>query len=324
MKKLIPLILALLFLTACGAPAAEATPSASPVPSSPLDLITPGTASVPIETVSPERASSRAVPETMTLPDVGFEPESYWFAEPFGDGGQALLLRSGDGRFKCWYDYWFEYPDTGWKDLVGGSFTEAEAAASVAGGALTLEYAETADTPRPERFTAITRDEALRAHRDMPYNDELSLPVPERVGRGAWEATPGVTPVSYSEGGVSGAVYEYMGATVTFDAMSGAPLYFSGFTTESAAFPFKVRGVGIGSSGENVLASFPSNVLTLADAGEHHTFYGGYFGYMGTWDTDDDWRGGDVIMVSDGWTITRFILDENGTVYKIEFWNSAD
>ena len=324
MRRMLPLILALLLLTACGAPAAEATPSASPVPSSPLDLITPGTASVPIETVSPERASSRAVPETMTLPDAGFEPESYWFAEPFGDGGQALLLMSGDGRLKCWDDYWVEYPDTGWKDLVGGSFTEAEAAASVAGGALTLEYAETADTPRPERFTAITRDEALRAHRDMPYNDELSLPVPERVGRGEWEATPGVTPVSYSEGGVSGAVYEYMGATVTFDAMSGAPLYFSGFTTESAAFPFKVRGVGIGSSGENVLASFPSNVLTLADAGEHHTFYGGYFGYMGTWDTDDDWRGGDVIMVSDGWTITRFILDEAGIVYKIEFWNSAD
>ena len=199
MRRMLPLILALLLLTACGAPAAEATPSASPVPASPLDLITPGTASVPIETVSPERASSRAVPETMTLPDAGFEPESYWFAEPFGDGGQALLLMSGDGRFKCWYDYWFEYPDTGWKDLVGGSFTEAEAAASVAGGA-----------------------------------------------------------------------------------------------------------------------------LTLADAGEHHTFYGGYLGYMGTWDTDDDWRGGDVIMVSDGWTITRFILDENGTVYKIEFWNSAD
>ena len=335
MRRMLPLILALLLLTACGAPAAEATPSASPVPSSPLDLITPGTASVPIETVSPERASSRAVPETMTLPDAGFEPESYWFAEPFGDGGQALLLMSGDGRFKCWYSSWHEHPEIDWINLTGGSFTEAEAeaaaegealtleyaeswdsprperfsaasyeealaaflAASVAGGALTLEYAETADTPRPERFTAITRDEALRAHRDMPYNDELSLPVPERVGRGEWEATPGVTPVSYSEGGVSGAVYEYMGATVTFDAMSGAPLYFSGFTTESAAFPFKVRGVGIGSSGENVLASFPSNVLTLADAGEHHTFYGGYFGYMGTWDTDDDWRGGDVIMV---------------------------
>ena len=316
--------LALLLLAACGTPAVEPAPSATSIPASPVDLITPGPTPVPVETISPQEASSRAVPETMTLPDVGFEPESYWLGESFGEGSQALLLMSGDGRFKCWYSYWFEYPDTGWKDLVGGSFTDSEAEAGIDGGTLTLEYAETADTPRPERFTAITRDEALRAHRDMPYNDELSLSVPVRIERSEWEATPGVTPVSYSEVGASGAVYEYMGATVTFDTISGAPLYFSGFTTESAGFPFKVRGVGIGSSGEDVLASFPSNVLTLADAGEHHTFYGGDFGYMGTWDTDDDWRGGDVIMVSDGWTITRFILDEAGIVYKIEFWNSAD
>ena len=29
-------------------------------------------------------------------------------------------------------------------------------------------------------------------------------------------------------------------------------------------------------------------------------------------------------MVSDGRTITRFILDGDGTVYRIEFWNSVD
>ena len=85
-----------------------------------------------------------------------------------------------------------------------------------------------------------------------------------------------------------------------------------------------MRGVGIGSSGEDVLASFPSDVLSLADAGEQHTFYGGLFGCMGAWSTGDDWRGGDVIMVSDGRTITRFILDGDGTVYRIEFWNSVD
>lgn len=73
---------------------------------------------------------------------------------------------SAAGRFKCWYNYWFEHPDTLWRDIVGNSFTEAEAAANVDGGTLTLKYAESADTPRPERFTAITRDDALRAHRD--------------------------------------------------------------------------------------------------------------------------------------------------------------
>ena len=99
---------------------------------------------------------------------------------------------SADGRFKCWYNYFFEEPGTGWEDIVGGSFTEAEAAASVDGETLALEYCSASDKPRPERFTAITRAEALRAHRDMPYNDELSLPVPTRTGRADWEAMPGV------------------------------------------------------------------------------------------------------------------------------------
>lgn len=316
MKKLIPLALALLLLPACG----EGAPSAAAPPAPAAELITPGPASVPDATVSPEAASGRAVPDTMALPDTPFEPESYWLAGPFGDGGQALLLMSADGRFKCWYNYFFEESGTGWEDIVGGSFTEAEAAASVDGETLALEYCSASDKPRPERFTAITRAEALRAHRDMPYNDELSLPVPTRTGRADWEAMPGVRLIEQMGNFIS---YEYLGADVSYELWDGT-LSLSGFTAESPDFPFSVRGVGIGSSGEDVLASFPSDVLSLADAGEQHTFYGGLFGCMGAWNTGDDWRGGDVIMVSDGRTITRFILDGDGTVYRIEFWNSVD
>lgn len=316
MKKLIPLALALLLLPACG----EGAPSAAAPPAPAAELITPGPASVPDATVSPEAASCRAVPDTMALPDTPFEPESYWLAGPFGDGGQALLLMSADGRFKCWYNYFFEESGTGWEDIVGGSFTEAEAAASVDGETLALEYCSASDKPRPERFTAITRAEALRAHRDMPYNDELSLPVPTRAGRADWEAMPGVRLIEQMGNFIS---YEYLGADVSYELWDGT-LSLSGFTAGSPDFPFSVRGVGIGSSGEDVLASFPSDVLSLADAGEQHTFYGGLFGCMGTWNTGDDWRGGDVIMVSDGRTITRFILDGDGTVYRIEFWNSVD
>ena len=315
MKKLIPLALALLLLPACG----EGAPSAAAPPAPAAELITPGPASVPDATVSPEAASCRAVPDTMALPDTPFEPESYWLAGPFGDGGQALLLMSADGRFKCWYNYFFEESGTGWEDIVGGSFTEAEAAASVDGETLALEYCSASDKPRPERFTAITRAEALRAHRDMPYNDELSLPVPTRTGRDEWEATPGVRFLEQMGNFIS---YEYLGADVSYELWDGT-LLLSGFTAGSPDFPFSVRGVGIGSSGEDVLASFPSDVLSLADAGEQHTFYGGLFGCMGAWNTGDDWRG-DVIMVSDGRTITRFILDGDGTVYRIEFWNSVD
>ena len=150
-------------------------------------------------TVSPEEASRRPVPDTMTLPDTGFEPESYWLAEPFGDSGQALLLMAGDGQFKCWYNCRTDEVNTGWDDIVGNSFTDSEAAASVDGETLALEYYAASDTPRPARFTATTRDEALRAHSDMPYNDEISLPLPEIITRAEWEATPGVTPVSYVE-----------------------------------------------------------------------------------------------------------------------------
>ena len=316
MKKLIPLALALLLLPACG----EGAPSAAALPAPAAELITPGPASAPVAAAPPEAASCRALPDTMALPDTPFEPESYWLAGPFGDGGQALLLMSADGRFKCWYNYFFEESGTGWEDIVGGSFTEAEAAASVDGETLALEYCSASDKPRPERFTAITRAEALRAHRAMPYNDALSLPVPTRTGRDEWEAVPGVRLIEQMGNFIS---YEYLGADVSYELWDGT-LSLSGFTAESPDFPFSVRGVGIGSSGEDVLASFPSDVLSLADAGEHHTFYGGLFGCMGAWNTGDDWRGGDVIMVSDGRTITRFILDGDGTVYRIEFWNSVD
>lgn len=316
MKKLIPLALALLLLPACG----EDAPSAAPLPAPAAELITPGPASAPVAAAPTEEASCRALPDTMALPDTPFEPESYWLAGPFGDGGQALLLMSADGRFKCWYNYFFEESGTGWEDIVGGSFTEAEAAASVDGETLALKYCSASDKPRPERFTAITRAEALRAHRDMPYNDELSLPVPTRAGRADWEAMPGVRLIEQMGNFIS---YEYLGADVSYELWDGT-LSLSGFTAESPDFPFSVRGVGIGSSGEDVLASFPSDVLSLADAGEQHTFYGGLFGCMGAWNTGDDWRGGDVIMVSDGRTITRFILDGDGTVYRIEFWNSVD
>ena len=163
MKRAVLLMLVLLLLTACGVPAAEPTPDVTADAASPVAAPEPSAA--PVETISPEEASRRAVPETMTLPDTPFEPESYWLAEPFGDGSQALLLMSAAGRFKCWYNYWFEHPDTLWRDIVGNSFTEAEAAANVDGGTLTLKYAESADTPRPERFTAITHERAARTPR---------------------------------------------------------------------------------------------------------------------------------------------------------------
>lgn len=103
MRRLIPLILALLLLAACGA---EAPPTAEPTPE---PTPTPTAEPTPTPTVEP---TLEPLPESApaSLPDAGFEPESFWLAE-------------------------------------------AEAAAE--GEALTLEYAESWDSPRPERYRCI-------------------------------------------------------------------------------------------------------------------------------------------------------------------------
>lgn len=233
----------------------------------------------------------------------------------------ALLLMSGDGRFKCWYSSWYEHPEIDWLNLTGGSFTEAEAEAAAEGEALTLEYAESWDSPRPERFSAASYEEALAAFLDMPYNDEVVLPVPERISRADWEATPGVTPLEADE---RYRRYEYLGAVVTYEYW-GDTLILDGFTSETPDFPFAVRGLGIGSSLDEVFSRFPDGpAIETAEPEQYGFLYGGDIGLVGYWDAHDASRGGPCISVSDGWTITRFIFNEDDRVCKIEFWASVD
>lgn len=164
----------------------------------------------------------------------------------------ALLLMSGDGRFKCWYSSWYEHPEHGGLYLVGGSFTEAEAMARVEENALALEYAESWDSPRPER-----------------------------ISRADWEATPD--------------------------------------------FPFAVRGLGLGSTLDEVFSRFPDGpAIETAEPEQYGFLYGSDFGLLGYWDAHDASRGGPDVSVSDGWTITRFIFNEDDRVCKIEFWASVD
>ena len=233
----------------------------------------------------------------------------------------ALLLMSGDGRFKCWHSSWREHPEHGGLYLTGGSFTEAEAEARVEENALALEYAESRDGPAPERFAAASYEEALAAFLDMPYNDEAVLPVPERVSRADWEATPGVTPLEADE---RYRRYEYLGAVVTYEYW-GDTLILDGFTAETSDFPFAVRGLGIGSTLDEVFSRFPEgSSVQWSDPERYRCIYGGDIGLLGYWDAHDASRGGPDVSVSDGWTITRFIFNEDDRVCKIEFWASVD
>ena len=204
---------------------------------------------------------------------------------------------------------------------AGGSGVFSAGPAAAEGEALTLEYAESWDSPRPERFAAATYEEALAAFLDMPYNDEVVLPVPERVSRADWEATPGVTPLGADE---RYRRYEYLGAVVTYEYW-GDTLILDGFTSETPDFPFAVRGLGIGSSLDEVFSRFPEgSSVQWSDPERYRCIYGGVIGLVGYWNAYDTSRGGPDVSVSDGWTITRFIFDENDRVYKIEFWASVD
>lgn len=312
MKKLIPLILAALLLAACGA---ETPPAESIDPSSPYDLVTPPVQTPPAE--PSEESLSRELPEGFALPREEFEPAAYYLAEPFGEQGAALLTLSADGRFTCRYSYWQQDPGNGRYSLLGGSFDETEAAFD--GAALT--YTEPAGEARPERFREVTRAEALAAWRDMPSNDETSHPFPERIERGEWKKTPGVSLIEQTGDFIS---YEYLGADVRYELWDGT-LLLSGFTAMSPDFPFSLRGLGMGSGLADVLASLPEqSAVRTSEPEKYRYIYGGDIGLLGTFDAMDKNRGGKDVSVSDGRTITHFIFDENDEVYTIEFWNSVD
>ena len=119
MKKLIPLILALLLLAACGA---ETPPAESVEPSSPYNLVTPPPQTPPAE--PSDETLSRELPEGFALPQEEFEPAAYYLAEPFGEQGAALLTLSADGRFTCRYGYWRQDPENGSYNLLGGSLAD--------------------------------------------------------------------------------------------------------------------------------------------------------------------------------------------------------
>ena len=140
MRKIFLLILlALLFLSACGAPGAGEGPAPTAA-ETPVVAETPAPTPVP----TPEPALS-LLPDAGPLPDyippMGFEPVSVWEAEPFGDGGQALLYMGeetdGVTPFKVFSCFNFTQRPLETAFLTETSCFEAEA---VADGSWHIEY----------------------------------------------------------------------------------------------------------------------------------------------------------------------------------------
>ena len=241
MKRLLPLILALLLLTAC---AAEAAPegSAEPTPVPTPNRRRRSRRSMICRIITPSRGRARGA----GLPGRRFEVEEYYLAEPFGICGRALLLRgrnaAGLERFKCRY---FSYVPEGGEYVLRGASADEGSGAYIQeqSGALLASVPRLAEgVTGPEVFYPVDRETALRAWRDMPFFDENRAAPRPAHDRGSAGGLPGVGKLGEHE-------YEYEGVRIScreFSTRNAAYIY--SFYSESPGAPLSVRGLSIGES----------------------------------------------------------------------------
>ena len=251
--RIIPLILALALLAACGAEPAAETPDVTGAETQPTASPEAGAAGLPQYFTQP-----RPVPEALDFPDYGFAVEEYYLAEPFSLSGRALLLRGtdegGGERFACRYMSYA--PDGGDYVLLGESIEGGaeELGVREQGGALVLSLPRLAEgVPSPEVFYPVGRETALRAYRDMPYLDEIELPLDRGMSEARLAGTPGVVKTGGHE-------YEYEGVTISCrEFWTRKAGYIYSFYSATPGAPISVRGLKIGESTlEDALARFPS------------------------------------------------------------------
>ena len=323
MKRIIPLILASLLLAACGAETPDVTSAETPAAAG---------AETPAVTASPEPAPEaepaslpqyftqpRPVPEALDFPDCGFTVEECYLAEPFGLSGRALLLRGtdegGGERFACRYISYA--PEDGDYVLLGESVEGGaeELGVREQGGALMLSVPRLAEgVPSPEVFYPVGRETALRAYRDMPYLDEIELPLDRGMSEARLAGTPGVAKTGGHE-------YEYEGVTISCrEFWTRKAGYIYSFYSATPGAPISVRGLRIGESRlEDALARFPYLL-------EEYTLMGGplYGGPGGLWgEPGMSDQGNPDLSFRYGDSFLRLSFGEDGILSSV-FWSTSE
>ncbi len=307
MKRIIPLILASLLLAACGAETPAVTASPEPPPEAePVSL--------PQYFTQP-----RPVPEALDFPDCGFAVEECYLAEPFGLSGRALLLRGtdegGGERFACRY---ISYAPEGGDYVLLGESVEGgaeELGVREQGGALMLSVPRLAEgVPSPEVFYPVGRETALRAYRDMPYLDEIELPLDRGMSEARLAGTPGVAKTGGHE-------YEYEGVTISCrEFWTRKAGYIYSFYSATPGAPISVRGLRIGESRlEDALARFPWML-------EEYTLMGGplYGGPGGLWgEPGMSDQGNPDLSFRYGDSFLRLSFGEDGILSSV-FWSTSE
>lgn len=323
MKRIIPLILASLLLAACGAETPDVTSAETPAAAG---------AETPAVTASPEPAPEaepaslpqyftqpRPVPEALDFPDCGFTVEECYLAEPFGLSGRALLLRGtdegGGERFACRY---ISYAPEGGDYVLLGESVEGgaeELGVREQSGALMVSVPRLAEgVPSPEVFYPVGRETALRAYRDMPYLDEIELPLDRDMSEARLAGTPGVVKTGGHE-------YEYEGVTISCrEFWTRKAGYIYSFYSATPGAPISVRGLKIGESRlEDALARFPYLLEEYTLMGG--PLYGGPGGLWGEPGTSD--QGNPDLSFRYGDSFLRLSFGEDGILSSV-FWSTSE
>ena len=208
----------------------------------------------------------------------------------------------------------------------GGEYVLRGASADEGSGAYIQEQsgALLASVPRlaegvtgPEVFYPVDRETALRAWRDMPFFDEIALPLDRRMIEARLEALPGVGKLGEHE-------YEYEGVRIScreFSTRNAAYIY--SFYSESPGAPLSVRGLSIGESTlSEALERFPC---------QREDYTPGLMGgpIYGTW---DDGLYGEPRMSDQGGLFLQFQGDESFLCLSFDedevlssiFWSTSE
>lgn len=319
-KRMIPLILALLLLTACGEEqqyAAPAEPTPAEMAETP-DIVSADTPEAEPVSLPQYFTQPRPVPEALDFPDYGFTVEEYYLAEPFGLSGRALLLRGtdegGGERFACRYISYA--PEDGYHVLLGESVEGGaeELGVREQGGALMVSVPWLAEgVPAPEVFYPVGRETALRAFRDMPYLDEIELPLDRGMSEARLAGTPGVVRAGEHE-------YEYEGVTISCrEFWTRKAGYIYSFYSATPGAPISVRGLKIGESTlADALERFPGPLEEYAMGGPLYGGTGGLWGEAGMSD-----QGAPDLNFRYGDTFLRLSFGEDGVLASI-LWSTSE
>lgn len=311
MKRIIPLLFLLFLMNGCGTVPTQA--NSNP----PAESETAVTSSLP-------EAENCNV---LMLPNPGFEPDTYWIADDFGNCGQAMLLMADNGDFlnlKCFFNQHVPAPEQASVESILGCYTfeavvhtgvsfpvdrtDGTAVLEIEGDRLFIRYAGT-EKPMPERFSRVDYDIALEEYRDMPYNDECSLPLAKVISHDEILNIPGVERIGNDE-------YRYKGAVIQLSPEYEGSHHIWSITAQSNDFLPNVRGVKIGCSASEVLSRFPGENTVLNEG--DYIIYGtdDLLSADGRVYSDGDRR---VILFCDNDSIIRFFIGSNDTVEEIQW-----